>query len=160
MMAFCPEHPKWDQNPKFTPPSETTSIPTPFTCGVPPPGGFNLWFGKHGMLSMLGFFVAAISTLRAVPLLYWWLLAFMEVVFYVTDMRLERLRKRWKPCKRKPLLATTGTLFHKEILVRLHYAACLRKKSAPGGERWEATVFAVYRSNKLLLFRSNVIVTI
>ena len=37
MMAFCPEHPKWDQNPKFTPLSETTSIPTPFMCGVPPP---------------------------------------------------------------------------------------------------------------------------
>ena len=35
MMAFCPEHPKWDQNPKFTPLSETTSIPTPFICGVP-----------------------------------------------------------------------------------------------------------------------------
>ena len=36
MMAFCPEHPKWDQNPKFTPLSETTSIPTPFICGVHP----------------------------------------------------------------------------------------------------------------------------
>ena len=29
MMAFCPEHPKWDQNSKFTPLSETRSIPTP-----------------------------------------------------------------------------------------------------------------------------------
>ena len=27
MMAFCPEHPKWDQNPKFTSLSETTSTP-------------------------------------------------------------------------------------------------------------------------------------
>ena len=36
MMAFCPEHPKWDQNPKFTPLSETTSIPTTFICRVPP----------------------------------------------------------------------------------------------------------------------------
>ena len=27
-MAFCPEHPKWDQNPKFTPLSETMSIPS------------------------------------------------------------------------------------------------------------------------------------
>ena len=35
--GVCPEHPKWDQNPKFTPLSETTSIPTPFICGVPPP---------------------------------------------------------------------------------------------------------------------------
>ena len=26
---FCPEHPKWDQNPKFTPLRETTSIPAP-----------------------------------------------------------------------------------------------------------------------------------
>ena len=25
-MTFCPEHPKWDQNPKFTPLSETTNI--------------------------------------------------------------------------------------------------------------------------------------
>ena len=38
MMAFCPGHPKWDQNPKFTPLSDTTSIHTPFICGVPPPG--------------------------------------------------------------------------------------------------------------------------
>ena len=37
MMAFCPEHPKWDQNPKFTPLSETTSIPIPFICVVLPP---------------------------------------------------------------------------------------------------------------------------
>ena len=29
-MTFCPEHPKWDQNPKFTPLSETTSIPASF----------------------------------------------------------------------------------------------------------------------------------
>ena len=38
MMAVCPEHPMWDQNPIFTPLSETTSIPTPFICGVHPPG--------------------------------------------------------------------------------------------------------------------------
>ena len=36
MMAVCPEHPMWDQNPIFTPLSETTSIPTPFICGVHP----------------------------------------------------------------------------------------------------------------------------
>ena len=28
MMAFCSEHIKWNQNPKFTPLSETTSIPS------------------------------------------------------------------------------------------------------------------------------------
>ena len=39
MIAFCLEHSKWDQNPKFTPLSEMTSIPTPFICGVPPPPG-------------------------------------------------------------------------------------------------------------------------
>ena len=45
MMAFCPEHPKWDQNPKFTPLSETTSIPTHFICGVPlAPGSTNAQF--------------------------------------------------------------------------------------------------------------------
>ena len=33
---FCQEHPERDQNPKFTPLSETTSIPTPFIYGVPP----------------------------------------------------------------------------------------------------------------------------
>ena len=40
MMAFSPEHPKWDQNLKFTPLSETTSIPTPFIYkfSVPTPG--------------------------------------------------------------------------------------------------------------------------
>ena len=36
MMAFCTEHPKWDQNPKFTPLSEMTIIPTTFICGVSP----------------------------------------------------------------------------------------------------------------------------
>ena len=36
LMACCPEHPKWYQNPKFTPLSETTSIATPFICRVPP----------------------------------------------------------------------------------------------------------------------------
>ena len=40
MMAFCPEHPKWDQNPKFTPLSKTTSIPTTFIYGVFPLGFF------------------------------------------------------------------------------------------------------------------------
>ena len=32
---FCPEHPKWDQNPKFTPLRETTSIPA-LSNGSPP----------------------------------------------------------------------------------------------------------------------------
>ena len=44
-MAFCPEHPTWDQNPKFTPLSETTSIPTPFVCPPPPPPG--KWMPKN-----------------------------------------------------------------------------------------------------------------
>ena len=34
---FRQEHPKLDQNPKFTPLGETTSIPTPFIYGIPPP---------------------------------------------------------------------------------------------------------------------------
>ena len=34
--VFCYEHPKWDQNPKFTPISETTSIPAPFIWEPPP----------------------------------------------------------------------------------------------------------------------------
>ena len=29
MMAFCPEHPKWDQNPKFTPPKRDDEHPHP-----------------------------------------------------------------------------------------------------------------------------------
>ena len=33
---FFPEHPRWDQNPKFTPLSEMISITTPFICRVPP----------------------------------------------------------------------------------------------------------------------------
>ena len=36
-MVFCPEHPKRDQNLKFTPLSETTSIPVPFLWESPPP---------------------------------------------------------------------------------------------------------------------------
>ena len=35
-MTFCPEHPKRDQNPKFTPLSETTSIPIHFMWESPP----------------------------------------------------------------------------------------------------------------------------
>ena len=38
-MVFCPEHPKRDQNLKFTPLSETTSIPAPFIWESPPPQG-------------------------------------------------------------------------------------------------------------------------
>ena len=37
IMAFCPEHPKWDQNPKLTTLSETTSIPAPLIWSPPPP---------------------------------------------------------------------------------------------------------------------------
>ena len=44
IMGFCPEHPKWDQNPKFTPPSEMTSTPTCFICRVPPPPA-ELYYG-------------------------------------------------------------------------------------------------------------------
>ena len=36
-MTFCPEHPKRDQNPKFTSLSETTSIPVHFIWESPPP---------------------------------------------------------------------------------------------------------------------------
>ena len=36
-MVLCPEHPKRDQNPKFTPLSETTSIPVCFIWEFPPP---------------------------------------------------------------------------------------------------------------------------
>ena len=36
-MAFYREDPKWDQNPKFTPLSESTSIPAPFIWESPPP---------------------------------------------------------------------------------------------------------------------------
>ena len=35
-MVFCPEHPKRDQTLKFTPLSETTSIPVPFLWESPP----------------------------------------------------------------------------------------------------------------------------
>ena len=31
---FCPERPKWDQNQKFAPRSETTSIPAPSICKI------------------------------------------------------------------------------------------------------------------------------
>ena len=42
-MAFCPEHPKWDQNPKFIPLSETTSIP-PLSYAESPPGAAFYWY--------------------------------------------------------------------------------------------------------------------
>ena len=37
-MVFCPEHPKRDQNPNFTPLSKTMSIPHPFHMQSSPPG--------------------------------------------------------------------------------------------------------------------------
>ena len=37
ILALCPERPKRDQNPKFTPLSETMSIPICFICESPPP---------------------------------------------------------------------------------------------------------------------------
>ena len=54
-MALCPEHPKRDQNPKFTPLSETTSIPVCFIWESPPPG-LGQWIieSKVYLLSMLG----------------------------------------------------------------------------------------------------------
>ena len=52
MMAFCPEHPEWDQNPKFIPLSETTSIPTPFIWGVlSSPRAKGLWYLVGKVLS-------------------------------------------------------------------------------------------------------------
>ena len=53
-MAFCPEHRKWDQNPKFTPLSKTTNIPSPFICGVPSPVIF-----AHNYLSQVSWFSIA-----------------------------------------------------------------------------------------------------
>ena len=38
ILALYLEHPKQDQNPKFTPLSETTSIPVSFIWEYPPPG--------------------------------------------------------------------------------------------------------------------------
>ena len=38
MVTFCPEHPKWDQNPKFTSLNETKSILTPFPMRSSTPG--------------------------------------------------------------------------------------------------------------------------
>ena len=35
IVAFCPEQPKWHQNPKFASLSETTSIPAPFIWESP-----------------------------------------------------------------------------------------------------------------------------
>ena len=44
-MVFCPEHPKGDQNPKFIPLNETTSIPALFIWDSPPPPGIGiLWW--------------------------------------------------------------------------------------------------------------------
>ena len=47
-MVICAEQRKRDQNPKLTPLSETTSIPTPFICGVPSPRGSRHLAGGGG----------------------------------------------------------------------------------------------------------------
>ena len=51
-MVFCPEHPKPDQNLKFTLLSEMTSI-QPLSHGSPPPGTFDLT-KKHNPLIKYG----------------------------------------------------------------------------------------------------------
>ena len=45
--GVLPRTPKWDHNPKFTALSETTSIPTPFICGVSPPPGGKVTFANN-----------------------------------------------------------------------------------------------------------------
>ena len=69
LMAFCPEHPKWYQNPKFTPLSETTSIATPFICRVPHPGPMSLCNGLlttrfHCFCLYLSILITATTTKR------------------------------------------------------------------------------------------------
>ena len=49
MMAFCPEHPKWDQNPKFTPPKREDERPHPFHMQSQPPGVFNMHWGRNAL---------------------------------------------------------------------------------------------------------------
>ena len=55
IMAFCPEHPKWDQNPKFTPLCEMTSILAPFIWESPQGFGADKsdYFRKINYLSVL-----------------------------------------------------------------------------------------------------------
>ena len=43
ILALCPEHPKQDQSPKFTPLSETTSIPVCFIWESTPPPPRATW---------------------------------------------------------------------------------------------------------------------
>ena len=50
ILALCPEHPKRDQNPKFTPLSETTSIPVCFIYEFPPPPGSTVVECKCGIV--------------------------------------------------------------------------------------------------------------
>ena len=46
-MAFCPEHPKWDQNPKFNyTPKRDDEHPRPFHMGVLPGGYFQFTWRK------------------------------------------------------------------------------------------------------------------
>ena len=52
-MALCPEHPKRDQNPKFTPLSETTSIPVCFIWDFPPPGGVVRFLGIARLIFLI-----------------------------------------------------------------------------------------------------------
>ena len=56
ILALCPEHPKRDQNPKFTPLSETTSIPVCFIWESSPhhPGMKNSYTGPQEHWTRLG----------------------------------------------------------------------------------------------------------
>ena len=67
-MALCPEHPKRDQNPKFTPLSETTSIPVCFIWESPPRGPEILTNPEREIIASQLKYVASLSIFSACQL--------------------------------------------------------------------------------------------
>ena len=69
MMAFCPEHPKRDQNPKFLPPKRDDEHPHTFHMGVPP--GIKVVFEPHMSTGSEAFFpLMCLDVAKFVPHLY------------------------------------------------------------------------------------------
>ena len=118
IMAFCPEHPKWDQNPKFTPLCEMTSILAPFIWESPQGFGADKsdYFRKINYLSVLilsGWPLRQRSRFNTLDSHFIWWLWILHLIFSTKE----------RPCQGLVIKEK----FHK--LVTASYHSMLNKKN-------------------------------
>ena len=133
MMAFCPEHPKWDQNLKFTPLSKTTSIPTPFICGVPPPppGLHN----SHTVSDWYVFHITPTTTTRRYPL-------------GIHELKRTRVQQRLRGQDHTRLQALI--LFNEDVVVQF-YNPCVTVRAGQAYQQDCINEFIIWRLNPLVV---------